>query len=452
MTDHSRRGVSLGTIFMAAVTLAVLIGCAIVFPRLMGDAGILLEDRAMLTETNLNDALPELAMSDIPIAPEATPQPEPEAPTAAPAPEPSASPEPTHTPEPQAAGAVSLTFAGSVCMDDLTRKSGYYSDSEKYDFTDNLSLIASEMESDCTFITLEGITDPSGNVRQVPNAPDEVMDMLAQAHVDMVALGWNRAYERGASGAAATLAEARKRGLSTIGLYDSQQDAQQIRIIEAGGLRTAYLHYAAAVSNTSKRHLKAEDSAWAMPAITIGKAGMEVVSADIRRAREQGAHIVVVSLNWSGVGSVSTTSSTMKGFMQGLADAGADVIVGAGTKAVREVSWLMGKREDGSTRQTLCAWSLGSLLNGERGDGNVAGMLLHVQLSVTGGNVSFSQVTYTPTYIWRFKADDYYRYRVVASDLPAPEGMDASQAANAERAFANLKKSLGNSPITLRVK
>ena len=114
-------------------------------------------------------------------------------------------------------------------MDDLTRKSGYYSDSEKYDFTDNLSLIASEMESDCTFITLEGITDPSGNVRQVPNAPDEVMDMLAQAHVDMVALGWNKAYERGASGAAATLAEARKRGLSTIGLYDSQQDAQQLR-------------------------------------------------------------------------------------------------------------------------------------------------------------------------------------------------------------------------------
>ena len=102
--------------------------------------------------------------------------------------------------------------------------------------------------------------------------------------------------------------------------------------------------------------------------------------------------------------------------------------------------------------QTLVLTAEGSLLNGERGDGNVAGLLLHVQLSVTGGNVSFSQVTYTPTYIWRFKADDYYRYRVVASEQPAPEGMDASQAANAERAFANLKKSLGNSPITLRVK
>lgn len=452
MTEHRRRGVSLGTIFMAAVTLTVLIGCAIVFPRLLGDAGILLEDRAMLTETNLNDALPELAMSDIPIAPEATPQPEPEAPTASPEPSPSAAVEPTHTPEPQASGTVSLTFAGSICMDDLTRKSGYYSDSEKYDFTDNLSLIAAEMESDCTFVTLEGITDPSGNVRRVPNAPDEVMDMLAQANVDMVALGWSKAYERGASGAVATLGEAQKRGLSTVGLYGSQQDAQQIRMVEAGGLRTAYLHYAAALSSTSKRQLKAEDSSWAMPSVTVGKAGVEVISADIRRAREEGAHIVVVSLNWSGVGSVSTTSSTMKGFMQGLADAGADVIVGAGTKAIREVSWLLGKRDDGSTRQTLCAWSLGSLLNGERGDGNVAGLLLHVQMSVTGGNVSFSQVTYTPTYIWRFKADDYYRYRVVASDQPAPEGMDDSQAANAERAFANLKKSIGNSPITLRVK
>lgn len=458
MTENERRGVSIGTVFMLLMTLCVLVGCSIVFPRLMGSANIRMDDRAMQSSTNLNDSLPELSLSEIPIAPSVTPvvsqpvmevQPTPEV-TMEPPEVPAESP-PAPI-EPQINGTVTLTFAGSVCMDDLTRKSGYYSDSEKYDFTDNLALIADELSSDCTLLTLESITDTTGNVRQVPNAPDEVMDMLAAAHVNIVALGWNRAMDRGSEGAAETIRQASSRGMETLGLYDSQDDADRIRLIEIGEVKVAYLHYSTAITTTGKRQMNADDASYALPIITIGDSGVETISADINRAHQAGAHIVVVSINWSGSDTINTTSTKMKKFTQGLADAGADVIIGAGTKAVREVSWIMGKREDGSTHQTLCAWSLGSLLNGERGNGNVTGMLLHVQLNVTNGSVNFARVTYTPTYIWRYKQDDYYRYRVVASDLPAPGGMDESQAGNAARAFENLKKTLGNSPVTLRVK
>ena len=68
MKRHEHRGVSLGTIVMLALTAAVL-GCSlVVLPRLMGMANIRMADRAMLSETNLNDSLPELAMNnDIPI-------------------------------------------------------------------------------------------------------------------------------------------------------------------------------------------------------------------------------------------------------------------------------------------------------------------------------------------------------------------------------------------------
>jgi len=79
------------------------------------------------------------------------------------------------------------------------------------------------------------------------------------------------------------------------------------------------------------------------------------------------------------------------------------------------------------------------------------GMLLHLQLSYNGSTLSFERVTYTPTYIWRFKQDGQYRYRVVQSDLPAPDGMDSTQADNALRSFENLKKTLGDSPVTLRI-
>ena len=452
MSQHERRGVSLGTVFMLALTLMVVGACAIVLPRLMGPFNISLEDRAMLSSTNMNEALPALVMSDIPLN-VASASPAPTAShTASPAPAETVPPTEAPIVAEQVNGSVMLTFAGSVNMDDLTRKSGYYSDSKKYDFTENLSLIASELDSDCTLVTLESITDPDGNVRQIPNAPDEVMDMLAAANVDMVALGYNRAFERGQEGASATIAQASARGLETLGLYESQEDAQRLRVVSIGSIDVAYLHYTTALTNTAKRQLNTDDASWAQPVITVGTAGAEQIAADIRLAREQGAHLVVVSLNWSGSDSLTTTSTKMKTFMQALADAGADVIIGAGTKAVREVTWLIGQREDGTSRQTLCAWSLGSLLNGERNNGNVTGMLLHVQISVNGSSVNFERVSYTPTYIWRFKQDDYYRYRVVASDQPAPDGMDSTQASNAQRAFENLRKTLGNSPITLRIR
>lgn len=452
MNQHEERGVSLGTVLMLALTLLVIVGCCIVLPRLMGPFNISMEDGAMHSSTNLNDALPELVMSDIPLNSATTvPALTPEAPSA-PTPSPTATPTPAPATAAPVSGTIRLTFGGSVNMDDDVRKSGYYSDSGKYDFIENLALIADELDSDYTLVTLESITDPEENVRKIPNAPDEVMDMLAAANVDMVALGYERAFEYGMSGAAATIAQASERNLETLGLYDSAEDARRLRIVGLNGIQVAYLHYSTSTTGKAAGKLNSDDAAWAQPVITVGAAGAERVAADIASAREQGAHVVVVSINWSGTSGVSSTNEDMKNFMQALADAGADVIVGAGTKAVRDVSWIIGRREDGSDRQTLCAWSLGSLLNGERNNGNVTGMLLHVQIRFSDGNVSFERVSYTPTYIWRFSQDGQYRYRVVASDQPAPDSMDDKQAQFAQNAFERLRNTLGNSPLTLRTR
>ena len=450
MNEQEHRGVSAGSVLMLLLSAIVLIFCAIVLPRLMGSVNLRMEDNAMLSSTNLNASLPELSQNDIPISvptpvPLATDMPRV---TTSPVPLVTATAEPTAVP---VTASVSLTFGGSINVDDLIRKSGFYSDTDKYDFTENLSLIAGELDSDFTLVSLECITDETGNVRQVPNAPPEVMDMLTAANIDIVALGYNRAFERGIEGVSATVREASQSGMQTLGLYDSQDDSARMRIVDVNGVQVAYLHYATSITNTAKRKMNADEAAYAMP-ITSVSAGGEQIAADIARARENGAHVVVVVINWSGSDSVNTTTTKMKNFMQSLADAGADIIVGTGTKTVKEVSWFVGKRADGSTHQTLCAWSLGSLLNGERNNGNVAGMLLHVQLNVGPGGVNFERVSYTPTYIWRFKQDDYYRYRVVASDLPAPAGMDDTQASNAARALETLRKALGNSPITIRTR
>lgn len=179
--------------------------------------------------------------------------------------------------------------------------------------------------------------------------------------------------------------------------------------------------------------------------------GADAILRDIDAVRSAGAEVIVVSLNWGSAGKSAVTKK-QQAFAQQLADAGVDVIVGTGNRIAQDVVWLSGKHPDGASKQTLCAYSLGGLVNESRKNGNVAAMLLQLKIACDGsGNVTFEQVSCTPTYIWRFKQDGRWYYRVVASDQPAPEGMEDDQIASMNRALQTIQKALGNdSAVTLR--
>lgn len=438
-----RRGISFGTVFMLAVTVVVVGLSSAILPRLLGSADFRVDVTGAFSALSLDDSLTALTLSDIPIG-AATPTPEV---SAAPDVTPMPTPQPTATPVP--GGTVTLTIGGSVNIDEAIRKSAYYSESKKYDFTEMMTLLEDEMRSDLTLVTLENITYDAEKVSSV-NVPSVVMDMLAQTGVDVVALGYPNAYDKGSEGLQATITEASERGMTTLGAYASEKDAQTLRLFTVDNVKVAFLHYTETISSTGKKAIRSDGADYALPT-TLVNGAPEAMLADVRDARAAGADVVIVSLNWGKV-SASKPTTAQKELAQQLADAGADVIVGAGSRVVQPVTWLTAKGVDGSIRHTLCAWSLGSLINESRKDGNVLGMLLQLQISFDGDSVSFERVCYTPTYIWRYKQDGQYYYRVVVSDQPAPDGMSDDQIGYMEKALRNLQKYLGDSPVTLRTK
>lgn len=444
--DSVRRGISFGTIFMSAVTVIVVGLSAAILPRLLGEADFAVNVSRGLAALTLDDSLTTLSMSSIPIS-DATVVPEPSAPPSMAASIATATPVPTVTPAP--GGTVTLTIGGSVNIDDAVRKSAYYSDSKKYDFTEIMTLLKAEMQSNLTLLTLENITCDEEKVSAV-NAPSAVMDMLADAGVDILALGFPKAYDKGSAGLQATIAEARERGMTTLGAYSSEADAKTLRMFTVDDVDVAFLHYTETISTTGKKALKSDAAEYALPTTLVNGASAAML-AEVRNAREAGADVIVVSLNW-GTLSASRPTAAQKTLAQQLADAGADVIVGAGSRVVQPVTWLTAKDADGSIRHTLCAWSLGSLLNESRKDGNVLGMLLQLQIAFDGDSISFEKVCYTPTYIWRYKQDGQYYYRIAVSDQEAPDGMSDDQVGYMEKAHRNLLKYLGDSPVTLRTK
>lgn len=442
------RGVSFGTVFMLAVTVMVLGTSAAILPRLLGKADLDVDVSGVFSALTLHDGLPSLSLSEIPIS-DASQEP---VPTSAPAnvvvmetPLPSAAP--TATPVP--GGTVTLTLGGSVNIEDAIRKSAYYSDSGKYGFTDILALLEEEMQSDLTMLTLENITQDAEKVSAV-NAPSAVMDMLADAGVDVVALGFSKALDKGMEGLQATVEAAQQRGMTTLGTYANQADESKLRMFTVDNVDVAFLHYTESVSAAGKKVMTRESAGYALPTIYVDGVP-DGMLADVRKAREAGADVVVVSLNWGKI-SASKPTNSQREVAQLLADAGADIIVGTGTRVVQPVTWLTSKGPNGSIRQTLCAWNLGSILNESRKDGNVLGMLLQLQIRYDGNALSFEKVCYTPTYIWRYKQDGQYQYRVAVSDQPAPDGMSDEQVGYMEKAYRNLQKYLGDSPVTLRMK
>ena len=133
------RGVSIGTIVMTAITCLVVLGMALVLPKLSGNTKVTIDTDKVLQALSLDGTLPELSLSDIPIISvtkdeTATVQPT-LAPVATAAPVasstatavPTATPtvQPTATPVP--GGRFTATFGGSIIVNTELRQDHYYS-------------------------------------------------------------------------------------------------------------------------------------------------------------------------------------------------------------------------------------------------------------------------------------------------------------------------------------
>ena len=324
---RKRRGISFGTLVMLLLTCVVCAGCFTILPRLQGNTELHVDATQVFSNLTLDGSMPELSLRDIPITVTTR------EPTQAPATEiPTLQPEvqqllATPTPAP---ASLTLTLGGNIYVDSAVRKSAYFSDADAYDFEEIMSLLAPEMQSDLCIVPLENLIIPDAKVSSLI-APEEAISLLTVAGVDVVPIGFPKAYDQGMEGLSATLTALRGRGLTPVGAYASAEEAASPTLLDINGVQVAVLHYVDDVSSTGAKKLKNEDAAYALPV-----AEAETIAADIAGARSAGAQLVIVSLRWGSVGKTAPTKAQTE-LAQAIADSDADIIVGTGTKAVQPV-------------------------------------------------------------------------------------------------------------------
>lgn len=428
-----RSGVSLGTVVILTLLGLIVGGCILLFPKLVGNIELRVDpqqvgvaiNNAVRSVSAGNSSLTDLSAEETPA-------------TAPPMEMSTLSPSAT----PSVTQSLSLTVAGSVKVDTLIQKACTGADG--YNFGPLLEQLAGGFHSELNLVTLENLTVVNEKLTDV-NMPADALTALKNAGINVVCTGFYGALNNGVSGLATTLAAIAQNGMTSYGTYTSADNRQHVTTLKTEELTVALLSFQSELSAAGKKRTSAEEQEFVIAQLTL-----PTIASDINAARAAGAQIVIVSLCWGKEGA-TLPSSTQKELAQGIADAGADIILGTHSGTLQTVALLTANRADGTAHQTLCAYSLGNLLESDRSDRDaISGALLHINMTydLSADQLSFGELTYTPTYVWRGKIEGKNAYRVLRSNAAPPDFMDADQKKVMERCLKLVRDALKTSPVT----
>ena len=225
-------------------------------------------------------------------------------------------------------------------------------------------------------------------------APIEGGEAVVNAGFNVVTHATNHSWDKGRNIAMEDIEFWKNQDdLLLTGMYDSQEDYDNIVIGEYKGVKVAFLNY---TQNLNGFTLPS-DSKYMVKLLDI-----DLIREDIARAREQ-ADIVIVFPHW-GEEYQTTPSWYQKDLAQKMADAGADLIIGTHPHVIQPLEIITS--EDG--REVPCFYSLGNFVSNMPWNETYVEAMAKVRIKKEGGKVSIECVEAVPMVNFRSPNLDYY--------------------------------------------
>lgn len=437
---HKRRGISLGTIIMLTLVALVLIGFSAILPKLTGNTDVRIDaaELAVAIDQSVSELISaadkntkNTALTQATILP-------PESLTLS-----STAAQPAQPTTPPTL-TFSLCAAGSIEINSNVQKA--LSDDSGYRFSMLFEQLGTAMDADFTIATLENNVIPDSKLSN-SNIPQIALSAISQAGVDALSVGYYGILEGGMEGLVQTKSNITSAGMLPYGVHTSEAERHTPVITNVNGVSVALFNYQDDLSSASKKKVSKEELAYA-----IVSKDPEIITADIKAAKQAGAQVIIVSLCWGKANATSPTKAQQE-LAQQIADAGADIILGTHSDPLQTIEILTANRGDDKYHPTLCAYSLGNLFTHNRdARANLTSILLHTDVVYNIGtdSVAFDNLTYTPIYTWRGKEDDVTRYRVLVNDGTYPEFVDANQQKVMVKCYDLITKVMQGTPVALK--
>lgn len=266
---------------------------------------------------------------------------------------------------------VSLAISGGIYADDSIRAdaAARAREGREYSFLTLYSGVYPLIQNaDFAMATMQGPVVHSNPVNN--EIPVEMLPALCELGLDLVNVAGQ--YTLTNEGLSNTVAAATAEGLTTIGAYSDSIDANDIRLYQKDGVTIAFLSFVETAPDGEK-------------IVVPDLSDMTAVEATVTYA-DLISDVVVVSVTWN------TDNINRRPIAMQLAEAGADVIVGNGTR-LEKAEWL--DTEDGT--KTFVAYSLGNILShADTRAGILSGILTMDIVANADGSISLSDTAIHP--------------------------------------------------------
>ena len=281
---------------------------------------------------------------------------------------------------------VSITILGAgddLIHDVIYQQAKQRTGGKGYDFKPVYARIAADIKgADISVINQETVL--AGKVAPLSgyprfNSPTELGDELVDLGFDVINHANNHVLDQNQKGLAATLDYwDTKPSVKVVGAYRNSADLENIRIVEAKGIKTAHIGITEMTNGLSLP----KNSEFRL----IYANNTELIERLIKKAKTM-ADVVVISIHW-GTENTETLTDKQKTLAQNMVDWGADIIFGNHPHVLQQLTVLT--RKDGTKCPVIYAF--GNLVSAQQSGMNMVSGLLTVTMTK---NFETNKTTFT---------------------------------------------------------
>jgi poly-gamma-glutamate synthesis protein (capsule biosynthesis protein) len=333
--------------------------------------------------------------------------------------EPSAVTNPVQTQPTEPETVIQIAFGGDLCVTDKTVAAG--STGGGYDYTDVfMDVVPLLAGSDAAVLNLEGnlIGAPYGT--QSASAPQELMNALRSAGVDMIQMANSYSISNGLIGLRDTLDSIRQTGMEPLGAYGSNEEFKSSRGFTLRSIRGVKVAFVAFTKGMDSMGLPAGseqcvDLLYTDYTSTYQEVNTEGITSILRDIEREKPDVTIALLHWGSEynNQVSGTQTEIVKLMQ---KEGVDAIIGTHSHYVQSMEY-------DENKGTVVAYSLGDFFGDSEKNYTNSSFILQLEITKnnTAGTAKISDVDCTPIYTLTPERDGVERMKI----LRIPEAIAA---------------------------
>ncbi len=222
------------------------------------------------------------------------------------------------------------------------------------------------------------------------SVPHEVAEAVAWAGYDECSTASNHSLDQGSAGVKATLSALDKAGVDHAGTARTKKEANRITMLDVNGVQVAHLSYTYGFNGFTP------DVPWRANRIKVAD-----MIAEARRAKQEGAEFIILSLHWGLEYLQQPTSYQRKIATKVLGSPVVDLILGHHAHVVQPIDRI---------GEEFVVYGMGNSVSGQTaslGEGPIVqdGVIVQVSVTEEGKDFVVNEVTFVPTMVeagsWR---------------------------------------------------